>query len=259
MGFSGQKGHKLSLEFYCWGKSVCCMFSLGKERTRGSLHMGSPRSPLSPLPYDPAACLYCVCMLTCFSCVWLFVTLWTVAHQVPLSMGFSREEYWSGLLCPPLGDLPDPGFEHAALVSPALAGVFFTSSTTIIVINISHEYSYMLCPVTPSSEHPNIVLWAPDTYVFGISVLLYHYVTAFYCDIMNSLYVGLVSPPTGSWKTEICLICTSILYKSLHKTPSRNPRNTCWDNEWINERNIKATSGWGHGFMADYGQVAEML
>ena len=51
-----------------------------------------------------------------------FVTPWTVAHQAPLSMEFSRQEYWSGLPCPPSGDLPDPGIE---LMSPALAGGFF--------------------------------------------------------------------------------------------------------------------------------------
>ena len=50
------------------------------------------------------------------------VTLWTVAHQAPLSMGFSRQEYCSGLLCPPPGDLPDPGIEPRSLMSPALAG-----------------------------------------------------------------------------------------------------------------------------------------
>ena len=58
------------------------------------------------------------------------VTLWTVAHQVPLSMGFSRQEYWCGLPCPPLGDLPNPGIEPMSLISPALAGRFFTISTT---------------------------------------------------------------------------------------------------------------------------------
>ena len=47
----------------------------------------------------------------------LFVTLWTVAHQAPPSLGFSRQEHWSGLPCPPLGDLPNPGIEHR---SPAL-------------------------------------------------------------------------------------------------------------------------------------------
>ena len=48
-------------------------------------------------------------LLCCFSSVLLFATLWTVVHQAPLSMGFSRQEYWSRLPCPPPGDLPKPG------------------------------------------------------------------------------------------------------------------------------------------------------
>ena len=50
-----------------------------------------------------------------------------VAHQAPLSMGFPRQEYWSGLLFPPPRDLPDPGIEPSPLMSPALAGGFFTT------------------------------------------------------------------------------------------------------------------------------------
>ncbi|CAI9171063.1 unnamed protein product [Rangifer tarandus platyrhynchus] len=53
--------------------------------------------------------------LSCFSCVQLFVTLWTVTHQAPLSMGFSRQEYWSGLPCPSAGGLADPGTEPGLL------------------------------------------------------------------------------------------------------------------------------------------------
>ena len=60
----------------------------------------------------------------------LFVIPWTVARQVPLSMGLSRQGYWSGLPCPPPGDLPDPGIEPTSLTSPPLAGRFFTTSTT---------------------------------------------------------------------------------------------------------------------------------
>ena len=59
------------------------------------------------------------CVLNCFSCIRLFVTLWIVAHQAPLSVGFSRQEYWSGLPCPPPEDLPNPGIEPASLTSPA--------------------------------------------------------------------------------------------------------------------------------------------
>ena len=58
-----------------------------------------------------------LCTLHHFSRVQLLVTLWTAAHQAPLSMGFSRQEYWSGLPCPPPEDLPDPGIEPG---SPAL-------------------------------------------------------------------------------------------------------------------------------------------
>ena len=56
------------------------------------------------------------------SCVQLFVTPWTAAHQSPLSMEFSRQKYWNGLPFPPPGDLPHPGIEPASLASPALAG-----------------------------------------------------------------------------------------------------------------------------------------
>ena len=50
----------------------------------------------------------------------LFVTPCTVAHRAPLSMGFSRQEYWSGLPCLSVGDLPDPGIEPVSPVAPAL-------------------------------------------------------------------------------------------------------------------------------------------
>ena len=62
--------------------------------------------------------------------VQLCAILWTVALQAPLSMGFSRQEYWSGLPCPPPGDLPDAGIQPVSLMSPELAGGFFTTSTT---------------------------------------------------------------------------------------------------------------------------------
>ena len=57
------------------------------------------------------------CILSHFSRVRLFVTPWTVARQAPLSMGFSRQEYWSSLPCPPPGDLPNPGIEPTSHVS----------------------------------------------------------------------------------------------------------------------------------------------
>ena len=66
-----------------------------------------------------------MCVLSYFSRVWLFATLWTIAHQDPLSMEFSRQEHWSVLPCPSPGDFPNPGIETMSLSCPALAGRFF--------------------------------------------------------------------------------------------------------------------------------------
>ena len=68
-----------------------------------------------------------MCVLSCFRCVLLLVTLWTVACQAPLSLGFFRQKYWSGLPCTSPGDLLDSGIETTSLMSPALAGGFFTT------------------------------------------------------------------------------------------------------------------------------------
>ena len=77
-------------------------------------------------------------VLSHFSRVWLFGTLWTAAHHTPQSMGFSRKEYCSGLPWPSPGDLPNPGIEPASLVSPALAGGFFTTSATNVLVKLGH-------------------------------------------------------------------------------------------------------------------------
>ena len=69
---------------------------------------------LKPSPGAHSHILH-VRMLTFFSRVWLFATLWIVAHQAPLSMAFSRQEYWSRLPCPSPGDLPDPGIKPTSL------------------------------------------------------------------------------------------------------------------------------------------------
>ena len=71
----------------------------------------------------------CPCMLSHFCHVQLFVTIWTVAHQAPLFMGYFRQEYWSGLPCPPPGDLPKPGIEPVSFVS-YIGRRFLTSSVT---------------------------------------------------------------------------------------------------------------------------------
>ena len=82
---------------------------------RAPVSSGSSSLTSNTLHYNVLCCAWSL------SRVWLFATPWTVAHQTPLSMEFSRQEYWSGLLCLPLGDLPDPGIEFR---SPT--GRFFT-------------------------------------------------------------------------------------------------------------------------------------
>ena len=79
-------------------------------------------------------------VLSHFCRVQLFVTLWTIAHQAPLSMGFSWQEYWSGLPCPPSGDLPDPGIEPASLKFPALASRFFTTRATWEALKEGYDF-----------------------------------------------------------------------------------------------------------------------
>ena len=78
------------------------------------------------------------CMLSCFSCVRLFVTPWTVTHQAPLSIGFCRQESWSGVPFPSPRDPPDPGINLAQSASPALADRFYhwaTWETQVLLIH----------------------------------------------------------------------------------------------------------------------------
>ena len=83
-------------------------------------------------------------MLKLFRRVWFFATLWTRAHQAPWSMGFSRQEYWSGWLCPPLGDLPDLGTELASPVSYTV-GRFFTHWGTCEALSFLFSSVTQLC------------------------------------------------------------------------------------------------------------------
>jgi len=70
------------------------------------------------------------CLLSRFNCVRFFANLWTGAHQAPVFVGFCRQEYCNRLPCPPQEYLPNTGIESVSLMSPALAGRFFTTSTT---------------------------------------------------------------------------------------------------------------------------------
>ena len=86
------------------------------------------------------ACMDHLRVLSRLSSVQLFVTTWTVPHQALLSVGFSRQEYWSGLPCPPPRDLPDPGITPTSLTSLALAEGLFTTIATAWVKHISNPF-----------------------------------------------------------------------------------------------------------------------
>ena len=107
----------------------------GKTRVRASpQEPQSPRKEVSEHRAGAASRSWdkrgtCLCVLSRFSRVQLCATLWTVARWVPLSLGFSRQEYWSGLPCLSPGDLLDSGMKPESLMSPALAGGLFTTST----------------------------------------------------------------------------------------------------------------------------------
>ena len=90
--------------------------------------------------------LYLYIYAQSLSCIQLFVTLWTAALQAPLSMGFSRQEYRSGLPSSPPEDLPSPGIEPESLVSPALAGRFFTTNAIWEALYICIYIFFLLCP-----------------------------------------------------------------------------------------------------------------
>ena len=102
----------------------------GEQRKRWK---GRSKLLESNLPSDPKDLKgireLCVCVLSFYNLVQLFVTPWMVACQAALSMRFSRQEYWSGFPFPIPGDLPDPGIIPTSHMSPVLAGGFFTTST----------------------------------------------------------------------------------------------------------------------------------
>ena len=113
-----------------------------------------------------------VCGCVCVSALnhgWLFVIWWTVARQAPLSVGFSRQEYWRRLPFPPPEDLSSPGIEPTSLVSPALAGEFFTivppgkalymycftllKKCLLLLLLLSHCSRVRLCATPETAAH----------------------------------------------------------------------------------------------------------
>ena len=99
----------------------------------------------------------CVCVCVCMlSCVQLFVTPWTVAHQAPLSMEFSQQEYWSSLAFPTPGDLPYLEIKPLSFGSPVLAGRFFTTRATWETLKAVQNSCYIF--QVRSFSHPKMII-----------------------------------------------------------------------------------------------------
>ena len=98
----------------------------------------------------------------------LFATPWTVAHLASLSMGFSRQEYWSGLPCPSPGDLLDPGIELASFMSPAVAGGFFTTSATIVKAKSLSRVRLFVTPWTVAYQASQSMEFSRQEYWSGL-------------------------------------------------------------------------------------------
>ena len=104
-------------------------------------------------------------VLSRYSCVRLFATLWNVACQALLSMRFSRQECWSGLPCPPLRDRPNLGIKPLPLMSPALAGRFFTTSATWEAPEVKLAVGHIAKPPLIKASHSrHEVLHNTETY-----------------------------------------------------------------------------------------------
>ena len=130
-----------------WPRLVPFLVSLGRK------------PPASDYKVQILAAGQCACMLHCFTCVRLFATLWAIACQAPLSMGFSKQDYWNGLLCSPSGDLPDPGIEAVFLKSPALVWRFFTTSATREALHLNiQQQLYFWCQVLILHSIPTVSL-----------------------------------------------------------------------------------------------------
>ena len=119
---------------------------------------------MSPFAWQSNKAILFLCVLSHFSCVRLFVTLWTVAHQAPLSMGFSRQEYLSGLPFPTLGDLPHQGLNSRLLHISCIGRQILyhwhhllicekqEKGCRLLLYQVNEDSLRVLCRVTPHLE-----------------------------------------------------------------------------------------------------------
>ena len=158
-------------------------------------------------------------MFSHFSCLQLFASLWTVAPHVPPTMEFSRQEYWSGLPCPPPWDLPYARMELEPLLSPVLAGGLFTTRATQEAPHTSLMYS-------------NTLHFRIKPFKFTYSFLLLHYVLFNVSLLLYSLLWQL-----ALWPISYVVKC--LQHKCLHER--------CLRKRHLRQKNLGCTSyplGW---------------
>ena len=130
---------------------------------------------------------------------WLFATLWTIACQVPLSMKFSRQEYWSGLLFSPPGGLPDPGIKPISLAYSALAGRFFFT-----VPGRQYIYIYIYTHI-----HTGGVYHLHTPWLFYICTYMGIYLCLYLSNLLSQL-AGCGKLVEEVSETPLSLICLSL-------------------------------------------------
>ena len=114
--------HQTSIQKFSEQSSLCASLRVGSREKFYQWHVFH-KYLVYKKPHGSFILCVCAQLVTC---VWLFATPWTVAHQTLLSMVFSRQEYWSGLPFPTPGDLPNPGIKPMSSMSPKLSGRFLT-------------------------------------------------------------------------------------------------------------------------------------
>ena len=137
-------------------------------------------------------------MLSPFSHVQLFGTLWTVAHHAPLSLGFSRQESWSRLPCPPPGDLSNLGIKLVSLMSSALAGGFFTTRANWDVP--CSRYQYFI------SVHCEIIFYYRD---ISFCLSIHQLMGIFFFFLLNALFFLQSRLRNGSIKQNLSMAVIS--------------------------------------------------
>ena len=169
----------------------------------------------------------CVCMLSHFNCVWLFATLWSVARQAPLSMAFYRQEYWNGLLSPLPGNLPNSGIKTASLMSPALAGMYFTTNATweALLLLISQSKRKFIRKAIPNPSNLNQIsvkiVHSTQNFSYMALIIVCMYIVVW---LFNFCSLTIALERTSPWLFYV------LLY-SHYLTQNMGSMYVCWMNQ----------------------------